>query len=175
MISRVRTTLVILTAAALLVAAGAGMATDTAALTLRDQFGQTGGLADDVDGLQVAIVVSAKRLRRIKPWEQAIRQIDAEVPVIRVADVPRTPPADYDAVADKLKKRLPEDLPVLIDLDGVWMETFGLDTSVPNILIFDGTGKLRSTLTGMYRNDQFDALESDLVADASTAPADQSP
>lgn len=136
-------------------------ATDTATLMLRDQFGHSGGLAD-VDGLQVAIVVSAKRLRRIKPWEEAIRRIDTDVPVIRVADVLQSPPAAYDAVAEKFRKRLPADLPVLIDLDGVWTQTFHLDTSVPNVLIFDGTGALVATHAGMYRKDDFNALAADL-------------
>lgn len=152
------------------------MAADTGALTLRDQYGQVGGLASDAEGLQVAIVVSAKRLRRIKPWEQAIRTIESDVPLIRVADVPRTSPAEYQSVADKLKKRLPEDLDVLIDLDGVWMQTFDLDTNVPNVLIFDGAGTLLARHAGMYRNDQFDALAADLKgAVAQDAPSAQSP
>lgn len=179
MLSRIRTTVAILCAlcAALWVSATAGaVAAETGALTLRDQYGNLGGLADDAGGLQVAIVVSAKRLRRIKPWEQAIRTIDAEVPVIRVADVPRTPPAEYQSVADKLKKRLPEDLNVLIDLDGIWTQTFGLDTSVPNVLIFDAGGTLRARHAGMYRNDQFDALAADLTgAPTQDAPPAQSP
>lgn len=147
----------------LLTATGAGTA-DVSSLALRDQYGQSGGLTRGIDGLQVAIVVSAKRLRRLKPWEEAIRKIDADVPVIRVADVPRSPPADYDVVADKLKKRLPEDLAVLIDLDGVWTATFDLDVSVPTVLIFDGSGTLLARHAGMYRHDQFDLLAADLTA-----------
>jgi len=170
-VSRIRTTLAVLAAAALLTTASAGMAIDAAQLTLRDQFGQSGGLADDAAGLQVVIVVSAKRLRRIKPWEEAIRQIDSDVPVIRVADVPRTPPADYAVVADKLKKRLPPDLPVLIDLNGLWAETFGLDTDVPNILIFDGSGTLLGRHAGMYAKDQYAALQADLTQPATGEPS----
>lgn len=173
MLSRIRTTPVVLLSLLLLTATGTGSA-DITALVLRDQYGHAGGLADDVAGLQVAIVVSAKRLRRLKPWEEAIRKIDADVPVIRVADVPRSPPAEYDVVAEKLKKRLPEDLSVLIDLDGVWSDTFDLDASVPNVLIFDGTGNLLARHAGMYRNDQFDLLVSDLTA-ASQPGSLQSP
>jgi hypothetical protein len=170
-LSRIRTTLTAV--AVLLAVAGASSvsAAEPAALTLMDQFGQRGGLADDVDGLQVVIVVSAKRLRRIKPWEEAIRQIDADVPVIRVADVPRSPPAEYDAVADKFRKRLPKDLPVLIDLNGVWAESLGLDTDVPNVLIFDGSGTLLGRHAGMYAKDQYAALEADLAPPATRAPS----
>jgi len=170
-ISRIRTTLTVLAAAGLLTIAGAGMAVDVRPLTLRDQFGQSGGLADDADGLQVVIVVSAKRLRRIKPWEEAIRQIDTDVPVIRVADVPRATPTDYAAVADKLKKRLPPDLPMLIDLNGVWAETFGLDTDVPNVLIFDGSGVLLVRHAGMYTKDQYAALQADLAPSSTGTPS----
>ena len=58
-------------------------AVDAEELNLIDQYGEPGGLATDRDDLQVAIVVSAKRLRRLKPWEQAIRAIDGEVPIVR--------------------------------------------------------------------------------------------
>lgn len=171
MFSRNRTTVVGL-AVLLCLLCGAATATSRETLTLKDQYGHTGGLAADASGLQVAIVVSAKRLRRIKPWEQAIRRIDTDVPLIRVADVPRTAPTEYDAVAEKLRKRLPEDLNVLIDLDGVWMKTFDLDTSVPNVLIFNGAGDLLARHAGMYRKDDFDALESDLTRLEGSAVAD---
>ena len=135
---------------------------DVKSLDLRDQYGESGGLRTDGDGLQIAIVVSAKRLRRLKPWEQAIRRIDENVPLIRVADVPRTAPTEYEAVAAKLQKRLPEDLHVLIDLEGVWAETFDLDPGVPNVLIFDGSGTLLARHSGMYRTRHESLLEADL-------------
>ena len=131
-------------------------------LTLRDQFGATHGLRTDAQGLQLAIVVSAKRLRRIKPWEQALYGYDADLPVIRVADVPQTAPAEYEQVAAKLKKRLPEDVNVLIDLEGIWAATYGLDSSVPNILVFNGAGELQALHSGMYKGALFDALAADL-------------
>lgn len=116
----------------------------------------------DEAGLQVAIVVSAKRLRRLKAWEQAIRAINADLPLVRVADIPRTAPTEYESVAEKLRKRLPPDLPVLIDLDGVWASAYGLDVNVPNVLIFDGTGALLSSHAGNYRPADFAVLEAAL-------------
>ena len=137
-------------------------AADVSSLTLRDQYGGMDGLQTDGDGLQIAIVVSAKRLRRIRPWEEAIRRIDEDVRLIRVADVPRTAPTDFDAVAEKLAKRLPESLLVLIDLDGAWVTAFDLDSSVPNVLIFDGSGTLLARHSGMYKARLFAPLEADL-------------
>jgi hypothetical protein len=133
-------------------------------LALIDQYGETGGLATDADGLQVAIVVSAKRLRRLKPWEEAIREIDTDVPIVRVADVPRTAPTEYESVAEKLRKRLPADVNVLVDLQGVWAAAYALDVNVPNVLIFDGSGTLLAVHSGMFKKSYVDALTADLTA-----------
>lgn len=139
-------------------------------LTLFDQFGETGGVATDADGLQVAIVVSAKRLRRLKPWERAIREIDTEVPIVRVADVPRTAPTEYENVAEKLRKRLPPDVNVLVDLNGVWASAYGLDVNVPNVLIFDAAGTLVAVHSGMFKKSYAEALAADLAPAADLEP-----
>lgn len=136
---------------------------DIAELTLRDQRGIEGGLSTAAPSLQLAIVVSAKRLRRIKPWERALREHDSGLPLIRVADVPRTAPTDFETVADRLRRRLPEEVTVLIDLDGVWTTTYELDSSVPNILIFDGGGQLLARHAGMFSAERFAAVEADLL------------
>ncbi len=140
----------------------AAAAVDPSSLSLVDQYGQPGGLSTDLDGLQVAIVVSARRLRRLKPWEQAIREIDADVPLVRVADVPRTAPTEFDTVAEKLQKRLPPEVNVLIDLEGVWASAYELDPDVPNVLIFDGAGMLLSVHSGMFRKSYTEGLTADL-------------
>ena len=156
-----------LTGGLLLCLSGAALAVDPSSLSLTDQYGQPGGLRTDLGGLQVAIVVSAKRLRRLKPWEQAIREIDADVPLVRVADVPRTAPTEFDAVAEKLRKRLPPEVNVLIDLEGVWASAYELDPNVPNVLIFDGTGALLSVHSGIFKAAFEDELKSDLSVAAS--------
>ena len=153
-------------ASLLLFLAAPAMAVDPASLSLVDQYGQPGGLSTDRDGLQVAIVVSAKRLRRLKPWEQAIREIDADVPLVRVADVPRTAPTEFDTVAEKLQKRLPPEVNVLIDLDGIWASAFELDPDVPNVLVFDGAGTLLSVHSGMFRKSFTEDLQADLTGSA---------
>jgi len=136
----------------------------SASAGLKDQFGAPGGLNAHAGEVQLAIVVTAKRLRRLKPWEQEIRLHYPDLPVIRVADIPRTAPVQYEEVAAKLKKRLPEDLLVLIDLEGSWAEAYNLDVSVPNLLIFNAQGRLLRVHTGMYRSERFIALRADLDA-----------
>lgn len=129
---------------------------------LEDQFGATGHLDDHLGSVQVVIVVSAKRLRRIKRWEKAIRKHYESLPLLRVADVPRTTPVEYDAVAAKLRKRLPDDVDVLIDLNGVWSDEYGLDTREPNVLVFDSSGRLAAQHAGKFKTARFEALRIDL-------------
>jgi hypothetical protein len=129
---------------------------------LKDQFGATGHLHDHLGSTQVVIVVSAKRLRRIKRWERALRRHYPDVPILRVADLPRNTPVDYEVVAAKLRRRLPEEVGVLIDLEGRWSAEYGLDTSVPNVLVFDAAGELAAKRAGKYDRDLFGALRGEL-------------
>lgn len=131
--------------------------------TLRDQFGEPVGLDAAAGRVQVAIVVSARKLRRIKPWEKAMRAEFPDLAVVRIADVPRTSPTEYDRVAEKLRKRLPPDVPVGIDLEGAWAEALGLDTSVPNVLVFDSSGRLAYRQSGMYKKSSYPALQGALL------------
>ncbi|MGI9341780.1 MAG: TlpA family protein disulfide reductase [Gammaproteobacteria bacterium] len=133
---------------------------------LVDQFGAPVTLDRDAGEIQIAIVVSAKRLRRIKAWEKALRKEFPDLTVVRVADVPRSSPTDYEKVAEKLRKRLPEDVPVGIDLAGEWASALDLDTSVPNVLVFDQAGELAYRQSGMYKKSLYPPLQS-AISDAS--------
>lgn len=143
--------------------------------TLTDQFGNEIGLDADAGRVRVAIVVSGRKLRRIKPWEKAMREEFPDLVVIRIADIPRSSPTDYDKVAKKLRKRLPEDVAVGIDLEGQWADMLGLDTSVPNVLVFDADGTLTYQQSGMYKKSKYPSLQGALLdvsagAVAATAP-----
>ncbi|HHQ14604.1 MAG TPA: hypothetical protein ENK16_06210 [Chromatiales bacterium] len=127
-----------------------------------DQYGQPVALDDSSHTVQVAIVVTAKRLRRIKPWEKALIKAFPDLKVVRVADIPRTSPTTYEKVAVKLRKRLPKDLSVGIDLEGDWAKRVNLDTSVPNLLLFDVNGRLAAVHSGMYKASRFEPVRSDL-------------
>jgi hypothetical protein len=96
--------------------------------------------------------------------------------------VPRTAPTEYETVAARLRKRLPEDLNVLVDLDGVWAKHFELDSSAPTVLVFSPSGQLEASHHGMHSRERFDALEADLErlerrygSDASTSAGAQPP
>ena len=157
--------LALLISLSMLSSAASLAAADTMANTLPavlDQYGQTVTLNAGPPAVRVAIVVSAKRLRRIKKWEQALRSRFPDLPVIRIADVPQSAPTDYENVAEKLRKRLPEDLSVGIDLDSAWAKILELDTSVPNILVFDSQGRLDASHSGMFSDELFPAVAADI-------------
>jgi hypothetical protein len=67
---------------------------------------------------------------------------------IRVADVPVEPPVTHEEMAEKLLKRVPEEVSILIDLERRWATALGLDTSQPNLLVFDRSGRLVSSHRG---------------------------
>lgn len=119
-----------------------------AALGLRDQYGQTDSLEAHRGQVVLVTVVHARRLRKLKSWEKALRERLDEVHYLRIADVPTGPPVKYEDVAEKLRKRVPEEVSILIDLEGRWAEALELDTSQPNLLIFDRSGRLVSSYRG---------------------------
>jgi len=129
---------------------------------LPDQYGQNGGLSDYAGEAVLAIVATPRKLRWIERWEAAIR---AEMPglmSIRVADVTDRPAPDYKKVADMLRKRVPEDISVLIDLQSQWANSYILETSEPCLVLFDSehniVAKFRGRPKGKLVNDVINTL-----------------
>jgi len=127
-----------------------------------DQFGQPVSLSDSEPTVRVAILVSAKRLRRLRKWETALRNRFPQLDILRVADVPRDAPTRYEDVAEVFRKRLPEDVGVGIDLAGDWASQLEVDPSVPNILVFAGSGDLEAVHSGMFSNALFAEAAADI-------------
>ena len=119
-------------------------------LRLRDQYGQQDSLAEHRGNVVVVMVVTAKRLRNIKPWERHLRERVEGVHYLRVADVPADSKADHDSVAARLRERVPEGVPVLIDIERVWAKELELDTARPSVLIIDRDGRLTSSSGGLF-------------------------
>jgi hypothetical protein len=119
-----------------------------AGLRLRDQFGREDSLAAHRDHVVLVSVVHAKRLRKLKSWEKALRRRLERVHYIRIADVPSDPPVTHEEVAEKLRERVPEEISVLIDLERRWATTLELETDQPNLLVFDRRGRLVSSYRG---------------------------
>ena len=117
---------------------------------LRDQYGHEACLADHRGKIVVVMVVTANRLRNIRPWEEELRQHFEEIDFLRITDVPEESPASYQQIAEKLMERVPEGVSVLIDLDRLWATTLELDTERPNLLLIDADGNLIGGFRGKH-------------------------
>jgi hypothetical protein len=120
-------------------------------VVLLDQHGKGDSLEAHRGRLVVALVVQARRLRQLKGWEMQIREAleDPEaVHFLRVADIRPGRGTTRASVLAKLEGRVPPDVSILIDLAGEWREGFGLDTSKPNVLLFDVDGRLVHRILG---------------------------
>ncbi|MBL8201284.1 MAG: hypothetical protein JNK40_09965 [Chromatiales bacterium] len=121
-----------------------------AALELRDQYGNVDSLARHGGTPVVVVVVSVRRLALIEKWE---RDLTDRVPGIRflnVADLPTDVPVDLDRTALTLQKKVPPGVNVLMDSGRAWATTFGLDTTLPNLLVFDAAGQLTARFRGRW-------------------------
>lgn len=123
------------------------------ALELPDQFGGVDSLDAHRGRTVVVMVVTAKRLRNLKPWERDLRERFPDgdrVDFLRITDLPDDSPASTAEVADKLRERVPDEVPVLIDLERRWATALGLDTSRPNLLLVDAGGALVGAFQGRH-------------------------
>lgn len=119
------------------------------AATLRDQHGRPGGFEPAVQPATVVLVVSAARLKRIRDWETSLRRRFEDLRFVRVADVPPSrPPARYEDVAERLRRHVPPEVSVLVDMDRVWATAFELDTREVTLLVFDGQRGFAGQLSG---------------------------
>lgn len=117
---------------------------------LRDQFGNDDSLLRQRGRPVVAVVVSVRRLSMIERWE---RDLSARVPGIRflnVADLPDDVPVDIERTAATLRKRVPDGVAVLMDPDRAWASSYALDTSLPNLLVFDAESRLLARFRGRW-------------------------
>lgn len=117
---------------------------------LRDQYGHEECLADHRGKVVVVTVVTAKRLRNIRPWEEELRQHFEEIDFLRITDVPEDSPASHQEIAERLMERVPEGVSVLIDLDRLWATALALDTERPNLLLIDADGRLIESFRGKH-------------------------
>jgi hypothetical protein len=121
------------------------------AAPLRDQNGRTEPVAAHLGRPQAVFVVSVRRLRRVREWQKELDRRVEGVGFLRVADVPpepSQPPPRFEDVAEKLRKRVPEEVPVLIDLERRFARRLDLDTREVNVLVFDASGGLVGRLRG---------------------------
>lgn len=115
---------------------------------LRDQRGREDGLASHRGHPTVALVVTARKLRSVKGWEVALRERCPAARFLRVADVPRDPPTTHDEVARKLAGRVPDEVAVLIDLEGAFAAALALPVAEVSAVVFDRDGRETARISG---------------------------
>jgi hypothetical protein len=124
------------------VRAGSAEEAAVAALELRDQDGQPDSLLARRGRPALVVVVGVRRLPMIEAWE---RDLEGRVPgsvFLNVADPPAGARVDPTRIAATLRKRVPQGVRVLVDVERRWATVFGLDTALPNLLLFDADGRL---------------------------------
>ena len=119
-------------------------------LELRDQFGHTDSLASQRGAPVLVVVVSVRRLAMIEPWERDLRERVPGIRFLNVADLPADAPVDLERTAATLRKRVPSGVSVLMDPARQWATTFSLDTTLPNLLVFDAGGQLTAQFRGRW-------------------------
>jgi len=119
---------------------------------LVDQLGRSDGLRAHRGSVVVGLVADLRALRHLKAWEVELRDrlggVAEELRFLRVADAPEDRGVTRERVLDKLDGRVPDDVSILVDLEGTWRRTYALQTRRPNVLLFDVDGRLRRTIRG---------------------------
>jgi hypothetical protein len=136
-------------------------------VSLRDQHGRADSVSAHLGRPLAVLVVSARRLRRLKDWQKELdRRVDG-VGFLRIADVPPEPgePSPrFEEVAARLRKRVPEDVPVLVDLERRFARELDLDTREVNVLLLDATGGSVARLRGRPTPETLDQAATLLLA-----------
>jgi hypothetical protein len=128
-----------------------GMAADAGSeVSLRDQFGKADSLAAHRGEVVVAIVVDVRRLSTIQRWGEALGARYPGLHFLNIAQLPAEGPVDMARVTATLQKRVPATVPVLIDVERHWAQSYALDTTAPNLLVFDRSGALVTRLRGRF-------------------------
>lgn len=114
----------------------------------RDQLGRIDSVERHQGGVVVAMVVTARRLRNLRGWQKELQERFEDIAFVLIADIPDDREVTYEDVVKKLGRRVPEEVSVLIDLERLWATELELDTSVPNVLVFDPAGNLIDRVRG---------------------------
>lgn len=126
------------------------LATTVACQVFLDQFGRADSLANLHGTPVIVVVVGVRRLAMIESWERDLRERVPGIRFLNVADLPADAPVDLERTAATLRKRVPAGVAVLMDPARQWATAFALDTTMPNLLIFDASGQLTARFRGRW-------------------------
>ncbi|MGI9290879.1 MAG: hypothetical protein ACR2QG_06345 [Gammaproteobacteria bacterium] len=139
-----------------------GMAAQAAPPALPDQFGNEDSLGNYPGESVLAIVVNVRKLRWVGKWEAALRKEMPGLLSIRVADITDQPPPEQDKIVELLQKRVPPNVPILIDMSNTWATTYELDTDEPCLLLFDADHNVVAQFRGRPKGKLKDEVQTAL-------------
>jgi hypothetical protein len=127
---------------------------------LLDQHGRPLRLAELHGAPAVVLLVSARRARLLRGWEQAL---PAPRPALfRVVDVP--PGGRAAEVAATLRRRAPRDVRLAVDGDRAFAEALAVDPAEPVVLVLDAELVPRAIVRGRARPDAVATVRAALAA-----------
>jgi len=115
---------------------------------LEDQNGKQDSLDAHHGHAVVVLAVSDERAGALKAWEADLRARFDGLDFLRVVNIPQHPGIRPEDVVPVLRGKLPKDVSVLIDTDGVWASMYDLDTSQMSVALFDREGRLVARFRG---------------------------
>jgi len=132
-------------------AAGAGGAEEApGAILLKDQFERVDGPARHRGEAVVLIYGKVEGMRRMKAWEERLRQkVPGALVVLRGLDARSARGQKSEAeVNERLQQNVPDDIAILVDWSGDLVRAYGLPDAEVSATILDAKGRACGTVAG---------------------------
>lgn len=130
---------------------------------LPDQHGGHDSLAAHRGTPVVVLVVDARRMGSVRRWAEDLLARLPRLRLLLIADVNEARPVTLERVSEVLARRVPAEARVLIDMQRLWAEQFGLDTAVPNLFVVDARGDIVAQWRGHWSAELAQAVVDNLA------------
>lgn len=148
---------------------------------LTDQYGKPYSYQNMMGQPLLLIVADARKLRWIGSWEKKLRRTLPELRSYRVTGVLKKPTPTVDDVAKVLRRWVPENVPIAIDINNYWATRFTLDINQPCLVLLNADGDVVAKWRGRPKKSllrevlatlqpYFDTPTPNLTSSIATAP-----
>lgn len=127
---------------------------------LKDQFGRVDSPSRHAGKPLLLIYGKPVDLRRMKSWEVKVKEkVGNDLPVLRAVDARSVKGKKSEAeVNDRLRKNVPESIPILVDWEGALAKAYALPEPGPVAALLDAKGNACETLSGPARDESVSKL-----------------